>query len=607
MQENIRKYFLNAHILLTAILLLGFIIRIWGLGSAEIFHDEGLYAFRSIGYIDYIQNDDQSTPIQWFRDLPTMPWWTKLSFHDHPPLFFLVQHLFFRVFGNSLFVARLPSLIAGMFAIWLMYLIGRQLSSTLEIRTNEGYLNPESASEPAKRNSEMVSRRGDEKIIIFRAGKDAREANNPRLFGLFAALLLSVNHIHIWISRTSIIESLLLTMMLANIYFFLRFVEDKKWWFLFAITLGLSFLTKYNSIVLVPVYAVYLILYHRSYFRAKELYFAIGATIILFSPVLMYNYYLYTTVHHFDLQMAYFFKQATPEWRASLGKIQEPFSVFIPNMLAMYSKPFLLVAIAGIFSILFFWRKESKGQKKSYLFLFFGVVFVTLLFIKIGVAYRFLTLYLPFFVMPVALFFVFLKQHIRLNKVLFFAAITAFVIWEIWFSIGGIFLEFPHLGVVELDQYLAKEIGSARSSALVKSPNPHLNAVIQRYYNKLPKGDAPVLIVYDENIVISPKLWLFARRLYYGGIPTITVGQFNGLIAKNGVEYFKSYKVYFVKANENSVMINTNLFYSADATNLEAFLKKEFNLNPVKTIYGFQPDNNGLQQIPMFYVYKILF
>ena len=53
---------------LIAILLIGAILRFWGLGSAEIFHDEGLYAFRSIGYVDYIQNDDQTTPVQWFRD-----------------------------------------------------------------------------------------------------------------------------------------------------------------------------------------------------------------------------------------------------------------------------------------------------------------------------------------------------------------------------------------------------------------------------------------------------------------------------------------------------------------------------------------------------------
>src|SRR3989344_763280 len=188
MQENIRKYLLNTHILLLAVLLLGFSVRIWGLGSAEIFHDEGLYAFRSIGYLDYVQNIDQTTPIEWFADRE-LPWWTNLSFHDAPPLFFMVQHIFFRIFGDSLFVARLPSLIAGMFAIWLMFLIARQLFRRYDLRTDAEIVSPKTAN----------------------------------YAGLLAALLLAVNHMHVWISRTSILESLLITLMLANIYFFLRF------------------------------------------------------------------------------------------------------------------------------------------------------------------------------------------------------------------------------------------------------------------------------------------------------------------------------------------------------------------------------------------------
>src|SRR3989344_6489442 len=231
MQENIRKYLLNTHILLLAVLLLGFSVRIWGLGSAEIFHDEGLYAFRSIGYLDYVQNIDQTTPIEWFADRE-LPWWTNLSFHDAPPLFFLVQHIFFRIFGDSLFVARLPSLIAGMFAIWLMFLIGRKLFSDFE--------------------------RPHQYLAVRPLSSD--------LTGLLAALFLSINHIHIWISRTSIMESLLLTLMLANIYFFLRFVEDKKWWFLFGLTMGLSFLTKYTAVALAPVYLMDLLIFHRGYF-----------------------------------------------------------------------------------------------------------------------------------------------------------------------------------------------------------------------------------------------------------------------------------------------------------------------------------------------------
>ena len=52
------KKLLKPAYLLAAIVIVGAVLRLWGLGSAELFHDEGFYAFRSIGYLDYIQNDD---------------------------------------------------------------------------------------------------------------------------------------------------------------------------------------------------------------------------------------------------------------------------------------------------------------------------------------------------------------------------------------------------------------------------------------------------------------------------------------------------------------------------------------------------------------------
>src|SRR3989344_2226941 len=137
---TIFSYRISEKQILIAILLLGAVLRFWGLGSAEIFHDEGLYAFRSIGYFDYIQNDTQTTPVQWLAVRTSaelsrtpspngsLPFWTSLSFHDHPPLFFLVQNIFFRIFGDSLFAARLPSVLAGLGSIYLVYLIGKKLS-----------------------------------------------------------------------------------------------------------------------------------------------------------------------------------------------------------------------------------------------------------------------------------------------------------------------------------------------------------------------------------------------------------------------------------------------------------------------------------------------
>ena len=162
------------------------ILRFGGLGSSEIFHDEGFYAFRSIGYVDYIQNDDQTTPIQWFKDAPSLPWWTSLSFHDHPPLFFLIQNIFFKIFGNSLFAARLPSALAGVFSIYLVYLISSSIFGTSDVLKT--------------RTPDVQELRSQ-----YSGHRESRNRTSDfHIAGLLAAFLLSVNLIHIWISRSSL-------------------------------------------------------------------------------------------------------------------------------------------------------------------------------------------------------------------------------------------------------------------------------------------------------------------------------------------------------------------------------------------------------------------
>ena len=249
--------------ILIAILLLGALLRFWGLGSAEFFHDEGFYAFRSVGYLDYLQSDDQTTPIQWFKD-GDLPFWTSLSFHDAPPLFFLVQNFFFRIFGDSLFAARLPSALAGIASIYLVYLLGKRFFQS-------------------ERTGQLV--------------------------GILAALLLAVNHIHIWISRSSLLESLQIFLILLNIYYFFVFLENPKKWKMFGLTLGLAFLAKYTSGFLAQVYGAYLLIFKRDLLKKRELYLTLALAVILFSPVFIYNFYLYQAVGHFDLQFAYLFGQ----------------------------------------------------------------------------------------------------------------------------------------------------------------------------------------------------------------------------------------------------------------------------------------------------------
>lgn len=529
------------HWLLLGILIIGSILRFWNVASQDSLQDEGFYGFRSIGYLDFINNDAQTTPIQWFKDA-SLPFWTKLSFHDHPPLFFLIQHWFFSLFGDSIFISRLPSILFGLGSIFIIYLLGKK---------------------------------------IFK----------NQSAGLLASALLALNAIHVWISRSGIMESVLLFWILLNIYLFFEFLENQRKWFWFGLTLSLIFLTKYTGFFLIPVYLLYLLIYRRDLYIKKEIYLALATTLIFFSPVLIYNFYLWKTFGHFDLQFAYLLRQSTPEWRVSVGKIQEPFSQIFSNLIAMYSWPILVLFLAGLISSIWKWRKPRNP------YLVFGwlaTFFITLMLIAVGSAYRFLAFYAAPAIFFSVFFIGFLLERIPWRQ-WFIILLAIFLGYELYFTLDADFFTFPDFGINQLDRYLSQEIGGQRPLVSPKSPNPHLEAVIQSYKNNYPVQDKKIAIIYDENISLPQKLWLFDRRIYYHAIPALTVAQFKYFLKNNTPNDFKGYDFYFVKATQYTSL--NPYFSTPDADLLETFLKNNLGISPAKIIYG-----SG--NFPMLIVYK---
>ncbi len=512
------------------ILLFAAVLRFWQLGSAELIFDEGLYGFRSIGYLDYLDSVAQPTPVQWLVDKMQLPFWTKLSFHDHPPLFFLVQYLFFNIFGDSLFVARLPSVLVGIAAILVVFLAVREIFLKFF---------PNGASDFA---------------------------------GLVAAFLLTVNFTHIWISRLSMMESVSILFILLNIYFFIRFLKDQKNWLAFGITLGLCFLTKYTSFFLVPVYLITLLIYQSSLFLNKRLYAAFITAILVFSPVIIYNIYFYKNFGHFDLQFSHLFGQKTPYWQGSSGKTQEPFSNIGTNLLILYSIPFLILTfLGGAFALL--WRKifpDSWSKARSMLFfMVLLAVFITLLLTVTGSAIRFSALYVIPAVFFIALLAAAARQLVR-NKSLVLICLGLFLIYEIIFTADLIFVNAPDYGVVKLDQYFDSVFGNGRPAGLLSHPNSHLDKVIKKYALSRPAVLEPSGIVYDDNISTPVRLWVFSRRQFYQGIPIMPASEFNRIINKEGEEFFQGIAIYFVKAEPASPLRQGS--FSADAGKIENLL-----------------------------------
>ncbi len=509
--------------LLILIVVVATVLRLWNLGSDELVFDEGLYAFRSIGYLDYLESPNQTTPIQWFADKSELPLWLHLSFHDHPPLFFLTQYLFFSAFGDSLAVARLPSALAGIGAVILLFLITNQLLKN-------------------------------------------------KLAGIISAAIMAVSFAAVSVARLSMMESLLFFLILLNILFFLKFLENpapkkrRDYACLFGITLGLCFLTKYVAFFLIPTYLAYLILYRGKTIPIKYLGLSLAWAIAIFSPVIIYNIYSYKTFSHFDLQFGYLLKQKLP-WDTTLGgKTQEPFSNILENMRIIYSFPLLIIAGAGLLISLF--RRKLREESTLMILL---ALFTTLILIPIGSAIRFVSLY----IIPTSIFAAVAIWAIwEKRKVLGLVLAGLLFSYELYFTVNLAFLNPPDYGVVKLDKYLDSVLGNGRSEITPTHPNPHLNKIIQEFAINEPVKLKPTGLIYDNNIAVAPMLWLFSRRQYYHGLPIMPASVFQEKL-KTDPSVFNGLELYFVKGEPASPLKLSGLTDSAQQ--VEESLKSKIN------------------------------
>lgn len=525
-------------IALCAIAIIGAGFRLWNVGRAELTFDEGLDAFRSIGYLDYLESAAQPTPVQLLGPGP-LPWWTKLSFHDHPPLFFITQWFSFAVLGDTLFAARLPSALSGVAAIFLIFFIVRRLLKN-------------------------------------------------DVTGLIAAAFMSVSFAAVFISRLAMIESVLIALILLNMLAFLRFLENPRRWVAFGATFGLVLLTKYTGIFLIPAYLGTIAIINPGLFKNWRAYAASGLAIVMFSPVVIYNILLYKNLGHFDLQLSYLFSISPSYWQGESGKTQEPFINIIANLRALYSPLFLLLATAG-----FAFAAATLRKNKLLALPFFAAFSITLLLVVIGSAPRFTALYLvaliPFAAYALHCFFE------RFPKPQLLAATLGIVIAiETSFMIQHEFKNAADYGVVELDRYFSGVFGNTRPTNIPRHPNPNLDAIIQTHAKSIPATLPPSGIIYDDNLAISPMLWLFSRRQYYHGIPIMPASAFLEAQKSGNAAMFQNVTLYFVKADEGAPLKRASMSAAEEIEKAlttggvkPAFAAKDSNGVPAFTVYTF--------------------
>lgn len=495
---------------LAVIVFAAFVFRTYDVGSRDLLGDEAAYAFRSVGYVDYLGTSFQTQPIEWFagKDLPL---WSKLSFHDHPPLGFLIQHAFFRIFGDTETVARLPGVLLGTISVLFIYAVVRR---------------------------------------IF---------NGSEIAGIAAALLFAVSSASIWIFRTALLEPILLFLVVVNVYCFLRFADEalwrKKYWWLFGATSGLVLLTKYTGLFLLPLYLFYLLIFSRDVWRDSRTYAASAVAVLLLSPVILYNVMLFKTVGHFDLQIAYVLGQETPEWQGLIGKTESKFKDIFHNSLNLFGPGMIALGALGLLRSLFVFR-ETKNKHLVFLWLYLASV--TSLLIFTGAADRFLTLYIPAFVALGALLIAWLfelKKESILRHV-FIAFALVFIVFEIGFAINKNFISYEDYGVAKLDAYFREEFRGAVSATIPQTDNSHLTRVIETFAERQNRRNMPRfhIIVYNDNVALSTLQWVFYRRFFYHSTPTFFVENFNRAIAVSGDEFFKDFTFYFVQSTESTIL-----------------------------------------------------
>lgn len=516
--------------ILIVTLFIAAILRLWNVGSGDTLSDEVLYSFRAVGMLDFDEAAEQTTPLEWFD--PYVPSWTRLSFHDHPPFVFAMQHVFMKLFGETPFAFRLPSALLGTASVYILYLIATHLYN--------------------------------------------------RRTGLLAALLFGVTVNHVVISRLGLQESYVIFFILLASYLFLKAGMQNKYYISVGAVLGLALLTKYIVGVLVPIFLTYMLIFRRSDFRSRSLWLGVLISMPLVSPVLLYNIKLYQAVGHFDFQLSFIAGQNPEVWEVQPGKEEFPTLrsravSFFPNLFTFNSWVFLTLFLGS--SIVFFisLAKNMKDAFKKHAFLLIALFWISFLIIGlIGPSLRFLSILTPFMAVLIAGFLASEGYLPDIQKVTFRSFSITIVIFilllEITYSINSQILSYPkgpkfwtwspvryenyNWGYQELNKWI-REKTDGRMPALAFEVKYHFIEIIHKEALAKAERDGkkpyPVLFVYDKNINSIAQLWIMDRLQVYHAWPIITAETYVEFLNEKGADYFKQagfQEIYYIFPTE---------------------------------------------------------
>ena len=166
----------QARVFLLVLVGLSFALRTVDLGGKSLWSDEGLTLRRAEQPLHLVLENVNLIPVDADYQDGTDPGTFVRTADLHPPLYFLLMHLWIPLAGQSEFALRFPSVVAATLALPLLYIVAQSLFS--------------------------------------------------RETGLWAALLGAVSPFYLWYAQEARMYTWLVVMSLASIYFLLPLLDD---------------------------------------------------------------------------------------------------------------------------------------------------------------------------------------------------------------------------------------------------------------------------------------------------------------------------------------------------------------------------------------------
>ncbi len=486
--------------LIVAIMLLAAVLIFTRLTLFDIQTDDATYSFRALGYFDYMHSNMQSTPVMWFNGIPA---WSRLSFHDAPPLVFIVQYLFFLISESVLF-AKLPFALAGLATVYLMYGIGKEWHSA-------------------------------------RAG-------------MLVAGTLAVSSYGVWASRIGYLEPMVTVWSLLALLAFIKAQRNSRWYWVAGLSLAAALLSKYTAAYIIPVLATvwWAKQYGKHTLRPITIRM-VGAVLVLFLPVIIYNIAMYKARGHFDLQFARLLGQDLSDWPTIANNLAERNYVasaieFWKVLFFGYSAPlFFATIVSGIWLVIDAIRKRSNAYVPlaiAFACLWLGLTIV-------GPEPRFVSIVVPWMALVLGIGASAAYDAIGSQKIWRVAggiSIGAILSYELFFAINTNLLKQPVgekgkqyssyrqrvMGFGELETYLDATYN------LSSLPRRSVHSLDDLRINQDTLSGRDIFI-YDSGVKWFSTLWYFSRWAIYRDVSFISVTDLAaglGTVPKDWITFF---------------------------------------------------------------------